>query len=709
MISTIAGMGGVGKTALAVHWAHRVRDRFPDGQLHVNLRGHATSPPLRPIDALAGFLCALGVPADKVPDDLVQATALYRSQLAGKRVLVLLDNAASAEQVRPLLPAGRDCLTLITGRHRLAGLIAREGAHQFDLDVLAPTEAVALLSRMIGVERIRAEPAADADLARLCAYLPLALRIVAANLAVRPRLTIATYAKKLAGGDRIGALAVDGDPESAVRAAFNLSYAALPAPEQRMFRLLGLVPGPDVTVEAAAALAGVPDADAAAVLDRLSGKHLVEEDAGGRYTMHDLVRLYAAELAAAGSAEEREAAIGRLTGYYLRGVESAAHLLYPHMLHLRRPKPPGPTEPAPDFPADPGRALGWLDAERANLVAAATALPGLGHPQVTWTLADFLQGYFRLRANAVDWQTVADAALDATRLAGDRRARAAVQLSLGSLHLLQSRHRQAARHYTEALQLARDTDWTDCEAVSLNNLSRVYWLAGSPEQTIDHLSRALALHRRTGRLAGQAVTLANLGVVYWELGRPYRTLDPPRPGDLVPARPGHDMPPLDRAMRYLTEALALHRQIGDRRNEADTLRVLAAAHRDAGQPDSALDPAEAALLLARETNDCRFEVSASSTLATIHARLGHHDRAHGHHRSALALAREIGDRQLEAQALIDLADSGAHLGERDEALVHAHNALDIARKIEAPLLERQARAVLAAVRRHRPEPVAAAL
>ena len=237
----------------------------------------------------------------------------------------------------------------------------------------------------------------------------------------------------------------------------------------------------------------------------------------------------------------------------------------------------------------------------------------------------------------------------------------------------------------------------------------MYWLAGSPEQTIDHLSRALALHRRTGRLAGQAVTLANLGVVYWELGRPYRALDAAQPGDLVPRRPGRDGPPLERAMRYLAEALDLHRQIGDRRNEADTLRVLAAARRDAGQPDSALDAAEAALLLARETNDRRFEVSASSTLATIHARLGHHDRAYGQHQSALALAREIGDRQLEAQALIDLADSGARLGGRDQALTHAHDALDIARRIEAPLLERQARAVLTAARGHRPEPVAASL
>jgi DNA-binding SARP family transcriptional activator/tetratricopeptide (TPR) repeat protein/transcriptional regulator with XRE-family HTH domain len=704
MISTIAGMGGVGKTALAVHWAHRVRDRFPDGQLHVNLRGHATGPALRPIDALAGFLRSFGVPADQVPDDVDQATALYRSHLAGKRVLVLLDNAASAEQVRPLLPADPGCLVLVTGRHRLAGLVARDGARQLALGVLTSGEALALLRRVLGDERVSAEPAAAADLARLCAHLPLALRIAAANLSVRPRQRIADYVAKLSNGDRIGALAVDGDPESAVRAAFDLSYGALSAPEERMFRLLGLVPGPDFSAEAAAALAGCRPAEAETVLDRLSAKHLVDDSADGRYSMHDLLRLYAAELSAEDGEAGRRASTGRLAGYYVDGVEGAAHLLYPHLLHLR------PPEQSPHL-VDRGRALAWLDTERANLVAAVTQLPAFGHRAAAWTLADFLQGYFRLRANAVDWQTVATAALGAAEAAGDRRAQAAIRLSLGSLHDFQSRYREAAVHYAAALAVARDTGWTDGEAVTLNNLSRIHWVAGQAEQTIDHLKQALALHRRTGRVAGQAVTLANLGVVHWELGRPHRSLDAldlPRSGGAGGAvEPAGRESRLRRAIGYLDEALALHRGIGDRRNEADTLRVLAAAHRDAGRHDTALDLAEAALALARATEERRFEVPALSTLATVHARLGHRDGAYDHHHRALALAREIGDRQQEGQALVDLADSAARLGERDQALVHAHDALALAREIEARLLERQARDVLAAVRRHRARPVAA--
>ena len=325
----IAGTAGVGKTALAVHWAHRVRDLFPDGQLYVDLRGWAAGAPLLPIDALAGFLSALGVPAAEVPDEVQQAAALYRSLLAGKRMLVVLDNARSPGQVRPLLPASPGCAVVLTSRDQLRGLIARDGAVRFDLDVLTPRDARTLLTRLLGVERVEAEPEAAAELVRLCGYLPLALRIAAANLSGRPRTTVAAYVAELASGDRLRALEAAEDADAALRVAFDRSYAALPAPAQRLFRLLGLVPGPGVGPQAAAALAATDAAAAAALLDRLASAHLASERAPNRYVLHDLLRRYAADRASAeDSLADREAAIGRLLDHYLHGVapdSPAAH------------------------------------------------------------------------------------------------------------------------------------------------------------------------------------------------------------------------------------------------------------------------------------------------------------------------------------------------------------------------------------------------
>jgi DNA-binding SARP family transcriptional activator len=321
-IVLIAGTAGVGKTALAVHWAHRVRDRFPDGQLYVDLRGWAAGAPLRPIDALAGFLPALGVPAAEVPHQVEQAAALYRSLLAGKRVLIVLDNARSPGQVRPLLPASPGCAVVLSSRDQLRGLVARDGAVRLDLDVLAPREARTLLTRLLSAERVTAEPEAAAELVRLCGHLPLALRIAAANLSGRPRTTVAAYAAELATGDRLRALEAGEDADAAVRVAFDRSYAALPAAARRLFRLLGLVPGTGICPPAAAALAATDDAAAAVLLDRLASAHLAGEHAPNRYVLHDLLRRYAADRASAeDSPADREAALGRLLDHYLHSVD----------------------------------------------------------------------------------------------------------------------------------------------------------------------------------------------------------------------------------------------------------------------------------------------------------------------------------------------------------------------------------------------------
>jgi DNA-binding SARP family transcriptional activator len=374
VVSVVSGAAGTGKTALAVHWAHGVRDRFPDGQLYLNLRGYASETPVRPLEALGRVLAALGVAAEQIPSDVEEASALYRSLLADRRVLVLLDNARDPEQVRPLLPGGAGCLTLVTSRDRLGGLVARDGASGLVVGVLDDREARAVLTRLLGPARVDAEPEATAEVVRLCGNLPLALRIAAARLSERPDAPVAELAGLLAG-DRLGGLDVygDTDPGVAVRAAFDLSYRGQPADARRLFRLLGLAPGADVTAATAGALAGQDAVTTLRTLDRLASANLIAESAPGRYAVHDLLREYAAERAAAEeSPAERAAALDRLYARYL------AH------------------------------AGAWIDAERANVVSAVAHAAEHGPHEAAWLLADAMRGYLFSRVLTVDRCVVAE-------------------------------------------------------------------------------------------------------------------------------------------------------------------------------------------------------------------------------------------------------------------------------------------------------------
>jgi DNA-binding SARP family transcriptional activator/tetratricopeptide (TPR) repeat protein/DNA-binding XRE family transcriptional regulator len=685
-VIVLAGMGGVGKTALAVHWSYRVSSSFPDGQLYVDLRGHSGEPPLRPIDALAGFLTALGVPTDQVPEDEAQAAALYRSRLAGRRVLVVLDNAVGAEQVRPLLPTGPGSLALVTGRDRMTGLIARDGARLVPLDALAPHESVALLDHMLGPRRAAAEPGAVADVARLCAHLPLALRIAAANLAARPRHRVADYAAKLVAGDRLGELQADGDTASAVRATFELSCTALPAAERRMFRLLGIAPGPDVAVGAAAALAEMSAGEAERALDRLSGRHLLHERAPGRYAMHDLLRLYAAELAEREepdieSSGGRDLALTRLAVYYRARVAAAAQLLAPHLLYLPAPDAPqadpheSGTAASGPF-ADTADAVAWLDGDLPNLVALVRELGARGHHAAAWGLSDLMSAYFARGTNTVDWRLVAETAHAAALTGGDPGVQAATTLQLAMTDVYQGRYEASAVRLTETAALAEQAGWTQCQAVALNNLARCQWTAGLVEEPISSLTEALALHRRAGRVAGEAVTLANLGAAHADRGRE------PNPGP-------RERESLELAIRYLSQALDLHRRIGDRRNEGDTLRALAEAHRDLGDLDEALKAATQALELALANEEPRFTSSALIALGTVHVRSGAGSQGLDELSRALEVARSIQDPRLIAETHLALADSHRRLHTFDEALLHLDDARDLARQLRSGMLDRQ--------------------
>lgn len=708
-VVALAGMGGVGKTALAVHWAHHARPRFPDGQLYVDLRGYSGQPPLRPLDALSGFLLALGVPADQIPADEAQAAAIYRSRLAGKRVLVVLDNADSAGQVRPLLPAGAGSLALVTCRDRLTGLIAREGARFVPLDALAPHESVALLHHMLGPRRAAAEPEAVAELARLCAHLPLALRIAAANLTARPRHPVADYNAKLLRGDRLGALEADGDAASAVRATFELSCSALPSDEHRMFRLVGTAPGPDIAIPAAAALAGIPPTEAERALDRLTGRHLVQESGTGRYAMHDLLRLFAAELAEAeesAGVSERDAALTRLAAYYRAHVAAAAHLHSPHLLYLPASGGPGSAaapavsesapenalmenaitqKVSPETPFDDiGAALAWLDAERPNLVALVRELAAHGHRAAAWGISDLMSGYFSHRGITVDWRLVAEQAHAAALADGDLAARAATELQLAMVDVFQGRPESAATRHAATAELAERAGWTRCQAVALNNLAHCQWVTGLVDEPIATLTDALELHRRAGRVAGEAVTLANLGAAYADRGKE------PDPGR-------HGRESQMQAVRLLNEALELHRRIGDRRNEGDTLRVLAEAHRDIGNLETAARLAEQALESARAHQDVRFEIGALNALGTVRVRQGGGKQGLEELGRALELAGGIEDARVNAETHLALADAHTRLARYDEALLHIDDARGLARQIRSGMLERQRRRAMAAL------------
>jgi DNA-binding SARP family transcriptional activator/tetratricopeptide (TPR) repeat protein len=710
-ISSIAGAAGVGKTALAVHFAHRSADRFPDGQLYVSLRGYTAGPPVRPIDALAGFLRALGVAAEQIPGDVDEAAALYRSRLAGKRMLILLDNANHPDQVRPLLPASPGCLVVVTSRDQLRGLSARDGAIPLTLDTLTRHEALTLLGVTLGPERVHAEPDAAAELVRLCGHLPLAVRIAAATLASRPAATIADYITDLAGADRLDGLEVDGDPEAGVRAAFERSYTILPDTARRLFRLLGPAPGTDISAESAAALVGSPTREARRQIERLVMAHLVVEHRPGRYTLHDLLRLYAIETCTAeDDTADRRTAIGRLLDHYLRRLHAAADHLHPQV--VRAPLPPA--DEAPHRFDDDVSARVWLEAEGPNLVAATHYAAKHGFPETAWRLADALRGPLYLGGYMIALRAVSDVGLAAADAAGDPQGQAAAHLTIATLHWVQDHSDEAADHYRRALTLARTAGWTHGESAALGNLGGVSGSLGRLREAAHFYTEALAIERQTDRLAGQATFLVNLGILYFGLGQLneaathqvralalYRRVRARTGEALTVATLGetlHALGRLDEALAILSEALVIHGTIHDRNSEIDTRRVIAAVHRDAGRHDDALADARAAVAIAQSLGARGDEAAALTTEASIHLYLGAHQDAVRGFQQALTLNRAIGRRYGEADALTGLGLAYLRAGDLREATHHADAGLALAHANEYRMLEGQARTALAAIR-----------
>lgn len=710
MVATICGTAGVGKTSLMVYWAYKVQSLFPDGQLYIDLSGHSAGSPMRPIEALAKFLRALGVSGEQVPLEEDEAAALYRSLVARKRMLILLDNAHSAEQARPLLPGGRNNVVVVTSRERLAGLVAREGAHPIVLDVLSQGEALALLGNLLEDTRIASEPGAAADLVHACARLPLALRIAAANLLCNRQQTISGYLTELTA-DGLAALEVDGDRESAVRAAFDISYHRLAADDRGLFRLLGLIPGPDATADAAAALTGRTPQWARRALDRLASAHLLDQRARGRFTFHDLLRSYAREHTRVEDPEtDRQAALGRLLDWYLQTAEAAAGLVCPQM--LRVPAPVRSECPPLTFD-DHLQAASWLDAERLNLLAATRHAAAQGPLTVASALADAMRGFFWLSPYTFDWLTSANAGLAAAEADGDLRWQAAAHQNLGHVQRSLGRHEQAIEHLARSLELCRQVNWRPGEANARGGLGIAYGHTGQLELAAEHLACAMAINRELGRRTAEADNLSCLGMVLRQLGRLEEAADHHARARLVCQESGarvgdahaannlgctlRDLGRLDQALYNIEQALDAHRAIGDRRGEAIVLCAAADVHCDAGRYQQALDHAHACLAMAEQTRDGRIEAAVHNTLGNIRLHLDQYSRAVDHHRRALRLARETSNVGEEADALLGIAAARLAVDEHDQARDCADQAFALARQAGLRILEGHTTTTLAGI------------
>jgi DNA-binding SARP family transcriptional activator/tetratricopeptide (TPR) repeat protein len=709
-IGVLCGPAGVGKTALAVHWGHQIADRYPDGCLHLNLRGYDPRRPVRPVEALAQLLRTLGVPPEDVPVEEDEAALLYRSVLAHRRVLVILDNAGSTGQVRPLLPDAARCTVLITSRDELRGLTAPDRVNRLRLDVLAPVESLTLLGQLIGTARISAAHHAGDELVALCAHLPLALRIAGTQLAGRPTQPIDHYVEELAGGNRINQLTIGGDSHAAVRTAFDLSYQTLAAGDRLLFRRLGLIPGPDITVGAAAAAACGQPHQAAQGLDRLAAAHLVQECAPGRYQFHDLLRLYAVECGQVEDApDDCEAAQRGLLDYYLHNVDAAARRLYPH--RGRVPIPPPSSDVTISAFDDATAAQRWLDTELPNLTAAIHHAASTGHRAAAGLLADALRGYFPERGRTAEWLDVASTALKAATEDDDLLLHASAELSLADLCRSRGRYPEAHEHNTAALDLARQAGWVDGESTALGNLGLSYQEAGDLRKAIGVLSKALELNHQAGVRHKRTRDLVNLGVTYAQLGDLHNAADLFHQAQALEHRsnsPGNVamvlhclgtvyrwLGRLSEAAAYLSEALTTYRGISDLVGQASILDTLAGTHADAGRYREAMSTVQNALALARQIGNRRTESSVLNTLGSIHYGLKDYREAVYDHGDAHLIAAETGNVSMQLDALVGMATAQARCGEHNEAHTNASQALVTARETDYRLIEGQALTALA--------------
>ncbi|MEU2021478.1 BTAD domain-containing putative transcriptional regulator [Streptomyces sp. NPDC016469] len=565
LVRVITGTAGAGKTALALHWAHRVAPDFPDGQLYVNLRGFdSAAGPVPPGEAIRGFLEALSVPPERIPDPLDARAALLRTETAGRRLLFVLDNATDAAQVRPLLPGGAGCAVVVTGRGRLAGLAVTDGALLVSLDVLPREEAHELLVARLGTDRVAAEPEAVAELIELCARLPLALAVTAARAVGRPGFALSAVAAELR--DTRGRLdALDaGEGVSSVRTVFSWSYLRLDAAAAKVFRLLGVYPGRDAAAPAVAALARLSVRQAAAALTALARVHLIDEHLPGRYSFHDLLRTYAAELAATEDSEaDRGEALHRLFDHFLHTAHAAGRRLAPVRAELPLSSPvPGSV---PHHPEGYEEAMAWFETEHAVLLAVTDAAGPAGFHDHAWQLPLVMGDFLHLSGRWHDWAATQRTAIAAARRQEDRAGTARCHCESGRAAIRLGRYEAARDDLSRALELQRELNDPAAQAHTLRAIGWSHEQQGDYRATLRCVEQVLELERAAGNRAGWGGALNNIGWCHTHLG-------------------DHE-----KALACCEEALRLHREEGSPLGEAYTWETFAVIRRAMGQHAEALD------------------------------------------------------------------------------------------------------------------------
>jgi len=622
VMSAISGTAGVGKTTLAVHWAHQVATEFPDGQLYANLRGFGPADPVRPADVLRGFLDALGVPAAQIPADRDGMQVMYRGLLEGRRILIVLDNVRDAAQVRPLLPASSTALVLVTSRNDLADLAVTEGAGQVSLDVLTDAEARALLATRMGTVRLADEPQAADELIQLCAWLPLALAITAARAAAHPRFTLAALAGELRDArGRLDSLST-GHEDSDVRAVFSWSYQNLSAASARMFRLLSIHRGPDITVPAAASLAAEPLPRARSELGELTRCHLLGEPAPGRFILHDLLRAYASEQAAAADADAaRDVAIRRTLDHYLHAAHAAGQKLDPNAdtIVLDGPHPGVRLEHV----ADQQQALQWFAAEHQVLLGVIRQAAETGFDVHAWQLPWTLRGFLERQGHWPELAAMQRTALAAASRLGDRAAQARVHQNIAHARFWLGSCDAARDHLARALALFQDLDDPLNQARVHVDLGRVLHRMDRNREALRSTQEGLSLFVAAGYLPGQARAVNNLGWYYSHVGDYEQALVCCRQAVSLNRDLGdghceayawdslgyayHHLGDHAEAANCYREASDMSRRYGDRVQQARALAHLATTHSDAGRPEAARDTLQQAVAVLGDLHDPQVE------------------------------------------------------------------------------------------------------
>ncbi|WP_285780608.1 BTAD domain-containing putative transcriptional regulator [Microtetraspora sp. NBRC 13810] len=648
----IVGAAGAGKTSLAVHWARRAAERFPDGQLFLDMRGFDPGKPMSRVEALPLLLQALGRAPDQIPHHVDAQGQLYRSLLAGRQVLVVLDNVARPEQVRPLLPGDPRSLVVVTSRDRLPGLVALDGASRLSLDPLRLEEALELIAQRVGQERISAEPGAATRLAEQCGRLPLPLTVAGARLADQPYHGVDDYVRELAERGRLTRLSIDGDEDTAVRAALTLSYQTLTPPARRMFRLLGLAPSGGLTSSAAAALAGLSPGEARDLLDAAARIHLLSEIGADRFSCHDLLKEYAAERAAAEDHhDDRHAAVQRLFDYYLTSIVNVTRISGFHELVV--PHERSPAGAVAESFDDESRAMAWIDAAWEDVTAAIAHAAEHGPRPMAWLLVDAVQDVLHHRRPLTEWVRLAELALAAADGAGDDTGRAAMHLSLGHARWRMAELETAKAHYERAETLSRSVRWPKGEAIALRGGGVVLKQLGEPKEALPRYRASIAIARAIGDKRGEAVTLNNLASALLTLGV------------------------LDEAESCLTRTLPLAVDTGNRHLEALTLVNLGLIRQKRANFDGAITALDQACEAATG-NDFRYaEAVAYETLGRVYNDLGRYQEAAEAHRKALHIARRAENQNCQVDALAGLALAEVWLGRTGDAMKHVTLALKI--------------------------------